>query len=140
MNRIVLSSDLRSTMKLDAVLRRQMIHGDLDAVEKKLKVFFEAVWDDVIVAICGRRADDLDRESFVRAYCNPIHPATEWRFSGSLGFGGKFWCQSKLECAVNCYPEDETPDRLRTIEQANAALKALVRCFTAPAVQSAESH
>lgn len=126
MNRAALNSELRSNMKPDAVNRRQVFHGDLAKIEKNLATFFAAVWDDVIVSICGRSPDELDRESFVRAHCNPIHPATEWRFSGSLGFGGKFWCQSKLQCDVNCYPEDETPERLETMKKANEALKALI--------------
>jgi len=36
-------------------------------------------------------------------------PCTEWRFQGSLGFGGKF---RYPRMSVDCYPEDETPARL----------------------------
>lgn len=47
----------------------------------------------------------------------------EFRFQGSLGFGGKFWRNGKFY--VTCYSEDETPDRLMTIERTNGALSAL---------------
>lgn len=50
----------------------------------------------------------------------------EFRFVGSLGFGGKVWSTSRDRPAyVNCYSEDETPERLKVIEQANARLAAL---------------
>ena len=61
------------------------------------------------------------------------HPF-EWRFSGDLGYGGKFW---RLEddshpihemvkhspYYVTCYCEDETSDRLSMIKIANNLLK-----------------
>jgi hypothetical protein len=46
----------------------------------------------------------------------------EYRFQGSLGFGGKFYTDT---WRVSCYKEDETPERNKAIEQANAQLKLL---------------
>lgn len=54
---------------------------------------------------------------------------TEWRFCGSLGYGGKFWVKSwpEFHFTVNCYREDETPERLAIIEAVNLKLKELVK-------------
>ncbi len=35
----------------------------------------------------------------------------EYRFQGSLGFGGKVWLYNGDYPYVNCYKEDETPER-----------------------------
>ncbi len=65
------------------------------------------------------------REDFVRDqstdYC------TEWRFSGSLGFGGKFRRSNypTPRLYVDCYPEDMTPARQAAIDAANATLTTL---------------
>lgn len=48
----------------------------------------------------------------------------EFRFQGNLGFGGKFW-RNDGRFYVNCYREDETPERLETIERTNEALSSL---------------
>ncbi|KKN19810.1 hypothetical protein LCGC14_0941940 [marine sediment metagenome] len=47
----------------------------------------------------------------------------EFRFQGSLGFGGKFWRNGRFY--VTCYSEDETPERMATIERTNDALSIL---------------
>lgn len=39
-------------------------------------------------------------------------PGGEFRFQGTLGFGGKFWSYGWY---VNCYSEDETPARAAVI-------------------------
>ena len=44
----------------------------------------------------------------------------EYRFCGSLGFGGKYWQERNK---VTCYLEDETPERLEVIERTNQALE-----------------
>lgn len=46
----------------------------------------------------------------------------EYRFIGSLGFGGKFWLHHRDGMYVTCYREDETPERLATIEDTNRCL------------------
>lgn len=46
-------------------------------------------------------------------------PTSEWRFQGNLGFGGKF---RYPRMRVDCYKEDESPERLAAIERANTKL------------------
>lgn len=76
---------------------------------------------DILVAEVGAREDG--RHPFIEDMVSE-NPASEWRFSGSLGFGGKYWPQDNR---VNCYSEDETPERAAAIEQANQRLAELVR-------------
>ena len=51
----------------------------------------------------------------------------EYRFMGALGFGGKFRNNGNLNNTpyVDCYPENETPERLSMIDRANERLAAL---------------
>jgi len=60
---------------------------------------------DILVECCGASDDPLDKLCFI----GTVGEGTdEYRFCGSLGFGGKFYpCEFK----VNYYPEDETPER-----------------------------
>ena len=44
----------------------------------------------------------------------------EYRFQGSLGFGGKFYNDHKWR--INCYPEDATEERTRLIFEVNEIL------------------
>jgi len=75
---------------------------------------------DILVRVCG--ASETERQSFV--IHQTTEDVTEWRFCGSLGFGGKFW-HNAGRIYVNCYREDETPERLKCIEEANKSLGAL---------------
>jgi hypothetical protein len=76
---------------------------------------------DILVEECG--AHESERDSFIINQLEKDHPR-EWRFCGSLGFGGKFWRNSG-RLYVNCYNEDATPKRLAMIEKANARLEKL---------------
>lgn len=53
----------------------------------------------------------------------------EYRFCGSLGFGGKIWAEGSPRVGwtfrVSCYPEDRTPDRDRWIAKANERLAVI---------------
>lgn len=49
---------------------------------------------------------------------------SEYRFIGSLGFGGKFW-RNNGRWYVTAYREDLTPERQAVIDATNAALTAL---------------
>ena len=61
------------------------------------------------------------QEAFARVFATEGgQGCTEYRFCGSLGFGGKVWNNCGLY--VNCYPEDETERRQRIIDATNAAL------------------
>lgn len=77
----------------------------------------------LLVKHAGASNDLQSRTSFMMAHCTR-EGCGEYRFIGSLGFGGKFrndgggW-------RVDCYREDETEERLRAIETTNAALKGL---------------
>lgn len=64
------------------------------------------------------------RDSFVHWYHEPDQ--REWRFIGSLGFGGKFIKQSG-RLVVSCYPEDRNTERIATIERLNARLAEVVK-------------
>ena len=73
---------------------------------------------DILVGIAGAREDD--RASFVYDMLSPSLP-NEWRFCGKLGFGGKY---RPFKNTVDCYPEDQTPERLVIIEETNKTLAA----------------
>lgn len=74
----------------------------------------------VLTEECGA-ADDADAlSSFVANHRDGR--VDEYRFMGSLGFGGKFW---QRDMRVSCYREDESPERLAMIEKANARLSEL---------------
>lgn len=77
---------------------------------------------DILVNECGAKEDD--RGSFVHHYTtNPR--ATEWRFQGDLGFGGKFRLNDG-RAYVSCYLEDHTLERNQAICRANEILDAVV--------------
>lgn len=84
------------------------------------RAFYDAVYT-ILVDEAGAYAGSREREDFIRAYCDNMHPATEYRFGGSLGGGGKFWRGCDW-FHVSCYREDETPQRLATIEKVNVLL------------------
>ena len=70
---------------------------------------------DVLVSEGG--ASEFMRDAFVYAY--KLDEITEWRFSGNLGFGGKYWSQDN---SVNYYSEDETKERDILVEKINKLL------------------
>lgn len=74
---------------------------------------------DTLVLYAG--ADPDDREQFVLSVTEPrfIH---EYRFQGSLGFGGKFYAEcdaAGIHCRVGCYPEDRTVERDAVVDKVN---------------------
>jgi len=82
---------------------------------------YHACWS-ILVQHTGVREDG--REAFMQAALDPWRPFTEYRFQGSLGFGGKFWrYDGRLYCT--CYPEDETKERLATIAKVNQLLAGI---------------
>lgn len=82
---------------------------------------------DMLVTEASAAADADSRFQFV-AYVSERRTfaagTREYRFSGSLGFGGKFYV-SGGRAYVSCYPEDQTPERLETIKRCNTAINAL---------------
>jgi hypothetical protein len=82
-----------------------------------------AVWS-VLVTEAGASSDADDRREFV--YHQTTEFVSEFRFMGSLGFGGKFWRGRRDErWYVTCYPEHMTPDRRQIVADTNAALAEL---------------
>jgi hypothetical protein len=73
-----------------------------------------AIWD-VLVETCGAPPQMWDQFNLCFPECR------EFRFQGDLGFGGKVW-SDRGRVYVNCYPEDETPQRVALIRSANAQL------------------
>jgi len=84
---------------------------------------FKKAWA-ILVEHAGAVQHEYERDSFVRAFLETKHPATEWRFSGYLGFGGKFW-RNDGRYYVSCYPEDRNKKRDATIEKVNKLLAEL---------------
>lgn len=84
-------------------------------------IFYQRAFD-ILVNDAGASA--LDQTSFVLAYTEVEHRATEFRFGGHLGFGGKFW-RNNGRFYVSCYREDATPEKTQVIQIVNAKLSAL---------------
>ncbi len=65
----------------------------------------------ILVSQAGAR--ETDRDCFVDYFSK--QNGSEWRFCGSLGFGGKCFTSGRGRAIVSCYPEDRTPQRDDTI-------------------------
>lgn len=76
---------------------------------------------DILVEHAGMIGAGFHRQyrDFVHALATDCR---EYRFGGSLGFGGKYWPE---EWRVSCYSEDETKERRETITRTNEALAKL---------------
>lgn len=82
---------------------------------------------DVLVKYAGAKDDEYDKKTFVQAAVDWDYKYSfEYRFIGSLGFGGKIRLPLFRYPHVTCYPEDETPERRSAIEKTNAELKRLI--------------
>lgn len=75
---------------------------------------------DVLTGLLG--APERERASFI-CWWGDIQ-GKEYRFCGLLGFGGKFW-RTNDAWYVNCYHENESPERIALIEEANTAIRKL---------------
>lgn len=75
---------------------------------------------EIAVQHCGAPPSYAD--TFVRYATGS--PSGEYRFQGSLGFGGKLYFDAD-GWRISCYPEDETPTRRSAMCHANAALTML---------------
>jgi hypothetical protein len=78
---------------------------------------------DLLIEICDAPRSYLARQDFMFAMTDP-RPPREYRFCGSLGFGGKLWI-GRDKWYVTCYPEDTTAERDQTVIKANEALARL---------------
>jgi len=82
---------------------------------------------DLLVAEGGAHDDDDSRRMFVDYHTSEQEAlgSTEWRFSGYLGFGGKFWVTREGQCYVTCYAEDATEYKTSIIDSINAQLEKM---------------
>ncbi len=80
------------------------------------------IWD-VLVKHAG--ASEGGREAFIALASDWGERTLEYRFMGSLGFGGKVWLNNGPHTYVNCYREHETEGRRKLMEIANGELKLL---------------
>lgn len=82
---------------------------------------------DILVQHAGARDKPDDRTSFVWSMTDAKHHCYEYRFGGSLGFGGKFRNDGNHDDTpyVDCYREDETPARIARITATNKLLADL---------------
>ena len=78
------------------------------------------IYDEVLIPVCEASDCPADRDHFIIIQTDE-RECPEFRFCGSLGFGGKFWVNDG-RFYVNCYREDETPKRRKVIEKANEKL------------------
>lgn len=83
--------------------------------------FYGKCWN-ILVEHAGANPKPIAKKDFVLSMLGSCH---EYRFCGSLGFGGKFYRFSP-DFYVQCYPEDVTPERQKAIDKVNHLLKALV--------------
>ncbi len=83
---------------------------------------------DILIRTCGASDHADSRCQFVYNAERFSYPRTfEFRFQGSLGFGGKVWLYNGDYPYVNCYREDQTPKRKKAIAQADQALRELIQ-------------
>jgi len=75
----------------------------------------------LLVTRAGAHDGESMRAQFENFYADRER-AREFRFMGSLGFGGKIWYDHFSGWSVNCYSEHETPAALAIISRVNAAL------------------
>lgn len=77
---------------------------------------------DILVREAGADNRAYSRECFTLTVTAPTF--REYRFGGSLGFGGKFW-NANDEWYVNMYTEDFNPGRVEVMVATNATLARL---------------
>lgn len=81
---------------------------------------------EILKQECG--ASEFHRGQFPHFVVGrPSLGIAEFRFQGDLGFGGKFYCDSRGHWRVDCYSEDRTPARQAMIDRAMARLAEIPR-------------
>jgi hypothetical protein len=83
----------------------------------------DRIWD-VLVRDAG--ATERDRTTFVRYLTtNDTLGSWEYRFMGTLAFGGKLHYSRYRGAYVTCYPDDLTDERQDTITRVNVLLRQI---------------
>ena len=95
--------------------------GDLAQSEQMMNDFWNRIYN-ILVSHAG--ATEYWRTNFIQVQ---IKGCREYRFSGNLGFGGKFRVTTNGRMYVDCYPEDETPERSNIIKATNEAIAKLLQ-------------
>jgi hypothetical protein len=94
-----------------------------------MEILFGKVWN-VLVRHAGASSSEDARADFVQNHVHAVSIATtwwiqeEWRFMGSLGWGGKLYCEPE-SFRVGCYLEDRTSHRDAVCKSTNEVLKPL---------------
>lgn len=96
----------------------------LDMEEAMTDAVLERIWE-TLVRCCGAKPDGLEDFLFATDFGEEHHRVTEYRFIGSLGFGGKVWIKPGKAPYVTCYQEDTTPARSQAMAVANNELQKL---------------
>ena len=97
--------------------------GNCSLCDPETAFYYKAY--DLLIEHCGVRASyEPGKEVFTRYFIE--EHGHEWRFQGSLGFGGKFWHRPS-DWDINCYIEDMTPERRDTIKKVNLLLTELAK-------------
>lgn len=96
-----------------------------DAAYDAAVAYWDAVYG-ILVTHAGAREDE--RTSFVAYFIRDTEGGlgSEYRFRGSLGFGGKCYMTPLGHARVSCYSEDRTPERDATIAKCMDLFGALV--------------
>lgn len=113
--------DIASNTQSPAGGARLAIQNCLAAVTETIDRMTAQKIYDVLIVCCG--APQHLHDDCVQWMIDGA-PAREFRFQGSLGFGGKLYI-TRQRWRVSCYSEDETPERLAAIERANKRLAEL---------------
>lgn len=82
------------------------------------------IWG-ILVREAGADPEGFSQFLAVATEPNRLKRCLEYRFIGLLGFGGKVWLHNGPFPYVNCYREDENPERRRIIDKTNEALKVV---------------
>lgn len=97
---------------------------------EELIAYYVTIWNEVLAPVCGAQADPQDVvHDFAASHVKDAYAATQWRFKGDMGFGGKLITRSDMSCRVSCDPEDTMPARREAADKANLLLKNLHRRF-----------
>lgn len=83
-----------------------------------LEAYYNRVFD---LLILHGGAHESMRSDFIFNHTSES-PCNEYRFQGSLGFGGKYY---REKSRVSCYSEDENTKRIVAIRVLNDALQEL---------------
>ncbi len=103
------------------------LNADLDWINR---VDPDKVYD-VLVNCAGAPNSESSRNHFISCW---KHDWSEWRFGGSLGFGGKIWRERRYftnegyipHLRVSCRSENDSTERTKVIEATSVELISIL--------------